>query len=840
MRREHAQEGGKRVIKQLLNTNWILEYDNKKWPGTDVPCSLYSVILDNNGMENPFYRENEQEACKLSEKDCSFTTHFIYSSEIQQEKQMMLCFEAIDTIAKVYLNGQKLGEAFNMHRRWEYDVSDKLQEGDNELRVEINSPIAFIQEKNAERPLWGVKGTIPGYQYIRKAHYMFGWDWGPQLPDMGIYRNVYLYDAKAPRITDFHFTQKQVENTAKVNFKLELEGDLNVATSAMINLTAPNGRTYALKKTVTEDVTFEIIVEEPQLWWPNGFGKANLYDVAITLLGENEKELDQLQKKIGIRSIELSREDDEWGQEFCFKINGEKIFTMGSDYIPEDHIIPRLTEKKTRQLLEQCSKANYNCIRVWGGGYYPEDWFYDICDELGLIVWQDFMYACAVYRLTDKFKDNITIEATQNIKRIRNHASLGLWCGNNEMDTAWECWGLPQEKDLIEDYVEMFEKLLRNLVEEYDGTTPYWRSSPYSGSEEIPANDFDHGDVHYWDVWHNMKPMKDALTHYFRFCSEYGFESLPSIKTLDTVLLPEDYNLYSPAMENHQKCDNGNMKLMFYLGEYLRNPVGFKQLIYATQLLQAEAIRTNVEHMRRNRGRCMGSVYWQLNDSNPVISWSSIDYEGRWKALHYFCKRFYTPVLLSVWEIENGKFQFNLSNETFSEVAGTVKWALRDNKANLLKEGKAEISVPRMSANNVLMLELSDGLGTIIQKRTCYLEYYLETKDGISNRATNQFVPLKHFEFLNPNIQVKIVEEESMFVLVFSADTYAKDVCVELKECDCVFSDNWFDIHANRPVSIMISKDTLTKKLSISDLEEQITVMSAYEIGKENCYLIKF
>jgi beta-mannosidase len=817
---------------QLLNTKWILEYENKKWGETDVPCSMYSVLLENQGMNDPFYRENEQEACALSEKDCSFTTHFHLTEEMRHAKQPTICFEAIDTIATVYLNGHKLGDANNMYRKWEYNVTGLLEE-ENELRVEIKSPIVYMEESYNKREIWGVKSTIPGYQYIRKAHYMSGWDWGPKLPDMGIYRNVYLYDANEPKIKDFKCVQQIDEHNAKVTIKVELDGNFMKEIETTITITAPDGRNYNLKKAVTKEVEFEIMIEEPQLWWANGYGKANLYDLVITLSSENGEELHKLEKKIGLRTMELSREDDEWGQEFCFKLNGEKIFAMGSDYIPEDQIIPRLTKKKTRHLLEQCVKANYNCIRVWGGGYYPEDWFYDICDELGLIVWQDFMYACALYRLTDDFEENIKVEAIENIKRFRNHPSIGLWCGNNEMDVAWESWGLTKDQDLIDDYAKMFEIILPNLVHEYDGITPYWKSSPYSGNEKIPANDFNYGDVHYWDVWHGLKPMSDALNHYFRFCSEYGFESLPSIKTLDAVLIPEDYNLYSPAMENHQKCEDGNIKLMFYLGEYLRNPVGFKQLIYATQLLQAEAIRTNVEHMRRNRGRCMGSVYWQLNDSNPVISWSSIDYFNRWKALHYFCRRFYAHILLSAWENEKGKIKFNISNETFNEVKGIVKWALRNNDATIIIEGLGEVNIPRMSAKNILSIDISDRLSTIHQRRSCYLEYSLETEDGISNQSVIHFVPLKHYEFLKPEIKINITEDDTLFYIKLNADNYAKDVCLELKEYDCVFSDNWFDIHGNRPVSITIDKDTLTRKCGKEELMEQITVMSAYDIGKE-------
>ncbi len=810
-----------------------MEWEGELLEAGTVPCSMYSVLLKNGRIENPYYRENEKEAMKLSGKDCVFRKTFFVDEALQNAEDATLCFEMLDTLADVYVNGTLVGKASNMHRVWKFSVKDCLKEGENELTVKCYSPVQYADKMIAKRHIWGQDEiTLPGYQYIRKAHYMFGWDWGPCLPDMGIYRGVFLYDAKAVQVENFRMQQKHEPNHVSLTIVPELGGNTAGVHCVKVQLTDVSGDVVEQKieggYQAGEQVLFEI--DQPELWWPNGLGEANLYTLTISVYGENETLLDSYEKKIGLRTIRISRENDEWGQEFCFQVNGVKVFAMGSDYIPEDNIIPNITHEHTRELLHHCKAANFNCIRVWGGGYYPDDEFYDACDEYGLIVWQDNLFACAVYLLDEEFEENIRIETEENVRRIRNHASIGLWCGNNEMETAWECWGIPQEEDLKEDYDEMFEHIIKDAVNENDGVTMYWSSSPSSGDYSIAANDFNRGDVHYWDVWHGMKPMKDVFNYYFRFCSEYGFEALPNKKTLDTVLLPEDCNLYSPAMEVHHKCVDGNHKLMFYM-QCLRMPTSFEQLIYATQLMQAEAIRMNVEHMRRNRGRCMGSVYWQLNDSNPTVSWSSIDYDRRWKALQYFCKRFYAPVLLSA--VEDGDVvQFHISNETMSDFTGKVSWRLRDNRAHVVKEESFEVTVDALSASCVAKTDFSDTFRMETDRRKYYVEYLLEDANGKVMDSVMQFVEFKHFEYLEPTIDIAFKENTSEFVLTFSSDVYVKDVCLDLKHKDCVFSDNWFDIHGDRKVEITIEKNSVGQQLTLEELKKELTIMSMYDIGR--------
>ncbi len=381
-------------------------------------------------------------------------------------------------------------------------------------------------------------------------------------------------------------------------------------------------------------------IHNPKLWWPNGYGDQPLYKVQVELLDEDGTVLETITKRIGLRTLTISQEKDLWGKEFAFCVNGVKIFAMGGNYIPEDCIYSRITPEVQKYLLESCKRANFNCVRVWGGGYYPSDHFYDLCDEMGLIVWQDLMFACNVYDLTEEFEDNITKEITENVKRLRHHASLGLWCGNNEMESAWDHWPEVQSesKYLRADYIKMFEYVIPKAVRAADSETFFWQSSPSSGGCFDDPDDENRGDCHYWDVWHGQKPFTDYQKHYFRFCSEFGFQSFPCLKTVESFTEEKDRNIFSRVMENHQKNPAANGKILYYLSENFRYPENFRKLLYVSQILQGMAMKYGVDHWRRHRGRCMGTLYWQINDNWPVASWASIDYFGRWKALHYMAK----------------------------------------------------------------------------------------------------------------------------------------------------------------------------------------------------------
>ncbi len=813
----------------LLNKNWYMyrQGSNEKL-SCNVPCSVYKVLIENQKIPDPYYRENEYISTHICDDDYTFAKSFDLSDNLLAKNNIKLVFEGIDTLSDIYLNGVKIGSTDNMHRIWEFDIKSVIKEKSNLLEVKIKSPNQYVTDKYQSRKLWGVDTTMEGYPYLRKAHCMFGWDWGPKLPDMGIWRDVKILGFNDGSIEDVYFTQQH--NQGNVILTADIHAENINCEKAVWEVFDPQGKLTAQKEFSlakgNAHTKTSITIEDPQLWWANGYGKQNLYQSKIKLVSD-ETELEEDTQKIGLRTLTISQETDQWGEEFCFILNGRKIFAMGGNYIPEDQIVSRCSKERTYNLLTQCIKANFNFIRVWGGGYYPDDYFYDFCDEHGLIVWQDFMFACSAYLMTDEFTATVKEEIKDNIIRLRNHASLGLWCGNNEIESAWEYWGLPEDEQAKSDYFKLFEDIIPSLVKEYSPGTFYWPSSPSSGGGMKDSSSNHAGDMHYWDVWHNFKPIDAFRQTHYRFCSEYGFESLPSIKTIKAFSDESkgDFDLMSPVMQAHQKCVEGNEKVMFYLAQMVRYPYTFERLIYSSQLVQADCIRSNVEHMRRSRGRCMGSSYWQINDSNPIISWSSIDYFNRWKGLHYYAVRFYSPVLLSVEDKNPLKPIFNISNETMNDFDGKILWTLRNNKAEILESGEIPAKCPALSAKDIEQTDISKHIKTTQDKREKYLEYKLIRNDKVISKSTTLFVRPKEFTFLEPEIAYKVQELDDRFTITFTAKYYAKSVCLDFENNDAVFSDNWFDIHGNEPVEITLNKSDLAKPLTKDELEEQLTIM---------------
>ena len=423
--------------KQQFATVWKMHTaGDAQWYPAQVPGTVYTDLLRNGQMEDPFWKDNEYRALDLMEKDYEYVTVF-EGTEAQEGERQWLRFEGLDTICDIYLNEEKIGNTYNMHRTWEFDVTGKVKAGENILRVYFHSPLEYIKEAYEKQPTHGSEDAMDGFVHIHKAHCMFGWDWGAHLPDAGIFRPVYLLTMTEGRIDSVYIRQEHEEGKVTLHFdvsrnpKEDLRKEIPVGKEAdgytyEVTVTAPDGT-----KIIAKDTPEDLVIEQPKLWWPNGVGEQPLYEVNVTLAKDGQP-VDRWTRKIGLRTMTMDIHPDEWGESFAHQVNGKDIFAMGADYIPEDHLLGRVTPETTRKLLEQCKAANFNAVRVWGGGYYPEDWFYDLCDELGLMVWQDFMFACAVYDLTPDFEANIREEFIDNVKRLRHHASLGLWCGNNE------------------------------------------------------------------------------------------------------------------------------------------------------------------------------------------------------------------------------------------------------------------------------------------------------------------------------------------------------------------------------------------------------------------------
>lgn len=797
-----------------LNGTWQLSAGHRSLESVDmqIPGTVLSGLLAAGKIKDPFYRTNEDATRALFWKDYVFTRTFDVDEELLAQQHIVLVCEGLDTLAEISINGTFLAKTDNMHRTWKFQAKKLLHPGKNEIQIVFRSVLRFIEDYpyEAHKKINYIPcGSMKGNQLLRKAHSMFGWDWGPQTIDAGIFRDIYLQGYSHARIEDIRIHQQHAKN---VSVQTSITLSESVPGQKLCVELSEDGADKPLQtklcKTNADGVAaVDFVIENPKLWWPNDYGDQPLYIVRTTLLDEDGTSLESITRRIGLRTLTISQEKDEWGNEFAFCVNGVKIFTRGGNYIPDDCLYTRITEKKLDYILESCRRAHFNCVRVWGGGYYPSDAFYDLCDEKGLIVWQDLMYACNVYDVTDAFAENCRQETYDNVRRLRHHASLGLWCGNNEIESAWDHWGDFQKETpyLRADYIRLFEEVLPKAVQEADGETFYWHSSPSSGGCFDNPDDANRGDTHYWDVWHGQKPFTDYRKYFFRFCSEFGFQSFPCAKTVNSFTLEDDRNIFSRVMESHQKNDAANGKMLYYLSENLRYPKDLTHLLYASQVLQGMAIKYGVDHWRRNRGRCMGTLYWQINDDWPAPSWSSIDYFGRWKALHYMAQKFYAPHAVSM-TLEDHRCHVYFSNESFETTEYSLTLSIRDLSGNVLETYETKGNSPAFSAIETAVVDICSWED---QKDDIFLEAVIHTKDQKVLKDVETLVPYKYLNLKNPVISTEAEETNDAFILHISSDCFAPFVALDFDDADVIFSDNYFHLTDKTVQDIIVKKEDI-------------------------------
>lgn len=805
-----------------LNGEWklYLEKEEKPLPAK-VPGSVFHDLMENGRMEDPFYRDNEKLARELSFQDYNYEKTFIVSEDFLENKKVELCCEGLDTLTEIYINEVLIGKTDNMFRLYELDIKKALRAGENKIRIVFNSVSRYAAQKHDEKELFQFDYAMHGMGHIRKAHYMFGWDWGAQIPDMGIYRPISLKAYSGGKITDVLFRQEHEHG--RVDLHVGIKSEVwEEDTSYEVKVKAPDGEILSWQG---KENNCSFRIENPVLWWPNGHGAQPLYQVEVSIV-QDAKVIDGKHYQLGLRTMKLIHQKDHWGSSFYFKINGVPIYMKGADYIPEDNILARCNYDRTRKLLMECTECNHNAIRVWGGGLYPEEYFFDLCDELGLVVWQDLMFACATYDVDDRaFMETTQEEIRYNLSRIRHRACLGLICGNNEMELAHVEWEMKDREENKKKYLKMFEEQFPALAKEVAPDVAYWLASPTSGGNFNDPNNENFGDMHYWGVWHQCEPFTAYRSINPRFMSEFGIQSFPCLKTMKTCTLPEDRNIFSRIMELHQKGGpEGNERILNYVSQLYRYPKNFESLLYISQMIQAEGIRYGVEHFRRIYGRCMGAIYWQLNDCWPVASWSGIDSCGRWKALHYFSKKFFSPIIVSAEDTEKVLKIFVTNDGNKKEVL-ELEWGLYSFGGKRLKGDRFPVVMECCRAKEVCCLDFKDDVVTQEEEENCFVQLSLLKEGNLISENKVYFTPVKYMNLQKPEIITEVCDSEDNYELHFSTDVLVKSLFIDFKDHDFILSDNYFDLVPGMEKVVYLSKER-AGNLSAEELKLQLKLMS--------------
>ena len=810
-----------------LNKGWEFSQVGKgEWLPATVPGTVHQDLIDNDKLINPFFGMNEEKVQWVEKEDWQYKTTFILTKEQLQRQEAILNFEGLDTYADIYLNGSLLERTDNMFVGYELPVKDVLREGENRLQVYFHSPIKVglpqWETDGFEYPADNDHSKIRVSIYSRKAPYSYGWDWGIRLATSGIWRPVTLELYDAARIEDYFVHQEAIsKDLAKVNNVLEVKSVATVPQQAEVVLTYSykDGPKVTEQKSITlqpgcNKISMPVEIANPHLWMPNGWGEAALYDFEMAVKVDG-KVVSSEKKRVGLRSIKVVMEDDKDGKSFYFVVNGQPMFAKGSNLIPDDALLPNVTKERYYQLMKDVKDANHNMIRVWGGGIYEDDRFYDAADEMGILIWQDFIFACTTYPSDPVFLRRVAEEAEYNIKRLRSHASLAMWCGNNEIYEGMRYWGWNKKyenpaiwEEMKEGYNKLFHQLLPAIVEKLDADRFYMHGSPYEANWGRPHS-WKIADSHNWGTWYGQKPFESLDTELPRFMSEYGFQAFPEMKTIATFAEPKDYALESDVMNAHQKATIGNALIKKTMALYYDVPEDFEELVYKGLVLQGFGIRHGIEAHRRNRPYCMGSLYWQLNDSWPVVSWSSIDYYGNWKAMHYQSQRAFAPVLLNAFKEGDNLCIYTLSDELQDYKNATLQLKVMDFNGKVLSKKIIKGEVPANASvvfhqevyndlaiqptNTLLLMTLKDQKGKVLSEEIYYFNY-----------PKDQDLP-------EAKVSCKVKTMDGKCEVTLSAKQLARDIFVEIPYQGARFTDNFFDLLPGQTKKILITSDEIKK-----------------------------
>ncbi|MDR3250165.1 MAG: glycoside hydrolase family 2 protein [Tannerella sp.] len=839
------------VTQQEIKTGWTFKQarGNNAYPAT-VPGVIHTDLLANGLIEDPFFRLNERGVQWVDKEDWIYQTAVTVAPEVFNKENIELHFKGLDTYADVFLNDSLILKTNNMFREWRVDVKRLLKQENNELRIYFHSPVKIDMPKfdaikypleagNDQSQNGGVFDKKVSV-FARKAGYHYGWDWGPRLVTSGIWRPVCLEGWNNARINSIYYLQENINaKRAQIKAVADIIADRDgLATLAV----AAEGVKTGWTKTVnvrkgTNKIEIPITINKPKLWWTNGLGEPFRYPFTATL--EMNGSSDSRTEKLGLRSLKVIRDKDADGTAFYFRLNGVNVFAKGANYIPQDNFLPRVTPERHKKTILDAVNANMNMLRVWGGGVYEDDVFYDLCDEYGILIWQDFMFACSTYPMNPEMLENIRLEAIDNVVRLRNHPCIAIWCGNNENHTAWFNWGwMPAYKrlgvldELRKDYKDVFHAVLPEVVAEYDPAGFYWPSSPYGGDPDAKCesgqpNWNPNGDAHYWGVWH----AKDSIANYniirARFFSEYGFQSFPEYQSV-LKYAPEkiDHDIYSEVMMSHQRGGaHANGLIEWYLLNEYRKPKDFQSLLYMGQLLQGDAIRTAMEAHRRDMPYCMGSLFWQHNDCWPVASWSSRDYYGRWKAQHYFTKKAYENILVSPIA-KDGRLDVYVVSDLLKSIGGTLTVRVMDMKGKVLFVSEKAVAIPANTSRPQFSAAINEILGNK-QPDEVVINAKFTEKGGNSSASNNYFLTrYKEIDFPKATITKTIVAADNGFDVTLASDVFARGVFLSVEGTDNFFSDNYFDLLPGEPKTIRVS--TNLSKAEFGKQLETVSISDAY------------